>query len=405
MRSTFGVSEFANHISTYDAASVAGLRAAGSIVFGKSNMPPYAADLQSNNEIFGVTNNPWDPGRTPGGSSGGAAAALAAGLTGLEIGTDMGGSIRVPAAWCGVYGHKPTPGLVSQFGDVGRTPRYASLDLFTPGPMGRGAEDLQLGLQTMMAFDATGRRPVTAVLARPSISRLEEVRVAAWLDDVACPVSADVVAVLEQAVETMESAGCRVIRSPRLPLPTRDMIDLWERLFAAAAWSEDDLEAVEELVLSEPGRFPIAQVVIDSARMSHAEWLAADEQRAALVAAWSRFFADYDVLLCPAAVVVAPQHHPPNTLLQARTIVINGQVRPYWDIFTWAGLTTLGSLPSTVCPVGLTEFGLPVGMQIAAAPGHDLTSIRFGTLLESLLGGFVPPPLFGSSNSSGVSQR
>lgn len=391
MRATFGASEFAHHVSTYDAASVAGLRAAGAIVFGKSNLPPFAGDLQSDNEIFGATNNPWDLGRTAGGSSGGSAAALAAGLTGLELGTDMGGSIRVPAAWCGVYGHKPTFGLVSQYGDVGHTPRYGSWDLFTHGPMARAAEDLRLGLEAIMAFDATGLRAGQTTLPTAALGELRGARVAAWLDDPACPIADDVAVVLGGAVEAMAEAGCRVTYSPALPLGTGDMIDLWEELFAATAWTEADLSGLDELMRPDPDKYPIAATVLKAARMSHAAWMLADERRAALSVEWSRFFEDYDVLVCPAAVVAAPEHQSP-TALPTRTLTINSEVRPYWDVFTWTGLTTLGNLPATVAPIGHTVQGLPVGIQIAAAPHHDLTSIKFAELLQALLGGFVPPP-------------
>jgi len=182
LRSTGGATELAEHVPTVDAPVVASLRRAGAIVFGKTNLPRWSGDLQSFNALFGTTNNPWDLTRTPGGSSGGAAAAVAAGLTSFEIGTDIGGSIRLPAAYCGVYGHKPSFGLVPGLGYLDHARGGTTeADVNVLGPLARSAEDLEL-LLGLIAGPTPDRAPAWRVELPPARHRsLAEYRVAAWL--------------------------------------------------------------------------------------------------------------------------------------------------------------------------------------------------------------------------------
>ena len=172
LTTTSGAPELADHVPARDADAVARLKSAGAIVFAKTNLPLYAGDMQTYNQLFGRTNNPWDLTRTPGGSSGGAAAALATGMTLLELGSDIGGSIRNPSHCCGTYGHKPTWGLVSQRGHIPGPPgTMAPADLNVVGPMGRSVQDLVLGLD-VLGVDAFG---LPGAVAPPVPARLASI--------------------------------------------------------------------------------------------------------------------------------------------------------------------------------------------------------------------------------------
>src|SRR5882724_2015195 len=187
MRTTSGAPELSDLVPHEDAWPVARLREAGAIIFGKTNLPIYAGDLQSYNEVFGTTNNPYDPARTPGGSSGGSAAALACGFTPLELGSDIGGSIRLPSHMSGVVGHKPSYGIVPSHGQIPGPPGTLTLaDLAVAGPMARTVEDLELGL-SLIAGPNRWEKPAWRLKLPPPRSRTQKrYRVAAWLDDPFC---------------------------------------------------------------------------------------------------------------------------------------------------------------------------------------------------------------------------
>jgi amidase len=203
---TWGLTELKDNIPTANALAVDRLLAAGAVIFGKTNVPVLLADSQSYNPVYGTTNNPWDTSRTPGGSSGGAAAALAAGLTGLELGSDIGGSIRNPAHYCGVFGHKPTYGIAPPRGQALRGSVAAS-DISVIGPLARSAEDLALALDIIARPD-----PVEAVgwrldLAAPRGEALADYRIAVMLDDPNCEVDREVQDILQRLVDFLAGQG------------------------------------------------------------------------------------------------------------------------------------------------------------------------------------------------------
>src|SRR5579859_5305594 len=216
MRTTSGAPELSAFVPAEDAWPVARLREAGAIVFGKTNLPIYAGDLQSYNEVFGTTNNPYDASRTPGGSSGGSAAALACGFTPLELGSDIGGSIRLPSHMSGVVGHKPSYGIVPAHGQIPGPPGTLSLaDLAVAGPMARTVEDLILGLN-ILAGPNRWEQPAWRLKLPPPRSRtLKRYRVAAWLDDPTCRVEPESHELLEKAARTLADAGVRVDHEAR----------------------------------------------------------------------------------------------------------------------------------------------------------------------------------------------
>jgi amidase len=397
MPTTSGAPELAGHFAPRNADAAQRLVDAGAVIFGKTNTPLYAGDIQTFNAVYGTTNNPWDLARAPGGSSGGSAAALAAGLTPLELGSDIGGSIRNPAHFCGVYGHKPSYAIVSDRGHIPPAPgQLAPSDLDVIGPLARAPEDLELALSVLAA-----PRPEHAIawrleLPEPRRRRLAEFRVAAWLADAAGPpVSAEVAALLDAAVGRIEAAGARVDRSLR-PVDAAASHRVYLRLLYAVmsagfppaviqgfergyrALAEDDASAIADLVRGAAG--------------PHRTWLRDDEERWRLRARWAALFRDVDVLLCPIMPVAATPHDP--TPITERNVDVDGRPVPAVDLVFWAGLVTLVGLPSTVVPIGRTRAGLPVGMQVVAPYLEDRTGIQFAKCLEDVLGGFVPPPAF-----------
>ncbi len=204
IRSTGGATELTDHVPEVDAPAVARLRGAGAIVFGKTNAPRWSGDIQTFNDVFGTTNNPWDRTRTPGGSSGGAAAAVAAGLTSFELGTDIGGSVRIPSHFCGVFGHKPSYGVVSQRGyldHVGGGVIDADINVF--GPMARSAADLDLLLGVLAGPDRELATAWRLELPPPRHDDLGSYRVGLWLDDPVGEVATEMGDVLSAAADAL----------------------------------------------------------------------------------------------------------------------------------------------------------------------------------------------------------
>lgn len=396
LRTTCGHPPLAAHVPAEDAIAVARLRLAGAVIFGKTNTPALAADVQTYNPLFGTTRNPWDLARTPGGSSGGAAAALAAGLTGGEVGSDIGGSIRTPASWCGVYGHKPTWGLVPQRGHIPGPPgTLAEADLSVVGPLGRSADDLALGLEVLAGPAPEAGVAWSLELPEPRSERLRGHRVAAWLDDPVCPVDAAVGGVLAETVEALRKAGVAVDERARPDVALGDVVDTYMELLIpvvlAGLPAEQERQLAETAAALPPEQAgPLARTVRNLA-LTHREWLAADERRARVRATFRAFFRDVDVLLMPVVPVPAIPHDSERPI-PLRTITVDGAERPYESLFAWIAPATMAYLPATVAPVGRTPAGLPVGLQIVGPYLEDRTTIHFARELAEIVGGFVPPP-------------
>jgi len=369
---------------------------AGAVVFGKTNLPRYADDMQSYNEIYGTTNNPWDPTRSPGGSSGGSAAALASGLTGLELGTDIGGSIRSPAHYCGVYGHKPSFGLVSRRGHIPPSPGVLSVrDISVAGPMGRAADDLDLALDVIAGPDKAQATAWRLALPPARHADLKSYRVAAWLDDPACPVDEGVLAPLVQAVEGLRGAAVEVDDSARPDLGLADSHDIYVSLLYSVyglSLPDDRFEHFAALAQELPATDTTTRARFARAvTQPHRDWLATEERRQQLRARWAAFFTDFDVLLAPVVSTAAFAHDHSQPMNQ-RTLVVNGAPRPYLDQLIWAGLAGVCYLPATAAPVGFTPAGLPVGVQVIGPYLEDRTPIDFARRLADVVGGYVRPP-------------
>ena len=289
MRSTCGATELRDHIPSEDAPAVAALRAAGAVIVGKTNVPRWCnADTETHNELYGTTNNPWDLGRSVGGSSGGSAAAVAAGLSSCDLGTDIGGSVRIPSHYCGTYALKPSFGVVPQLGylsheGAGRV--GADMNVF--GPITRSADDLALLLDVLAGPNPEDALAWRLALPVPRRSRLSEYRIGTWFDEPDLPVAAAYRVVLERAGDELRAAGAHVEAS-HPSVGFREQLDLWMALAGSAASP------------SLPGEIQAA------ASGTHLRWLRNHERREVLRDRWRAWFDDYDALLCPVVLTAAP---------------------------------------------------------------------------------------------------
>ena len=370
VRSTGGAIELQNNVPTRDAPVVRAVKAAGAIVIGKTNLPRWSGDVQTFNEMFGTTVNPWNAERVPGGSSGGAGAAVATGLTSFEIGTDIGGSIRIPASFNGVFGHKPSWGIVPSTGYLDHLAGGTTeADINVLGPLARSADDLELLLKILLRKD----RPLVADLAPPP-DDVRSLRVAAWLDDPFCPVDGEVLDVMSAAVDRLEASGVSVNRKarPEVDPDAASNLGLW-LVFEAMTQSTPNAPV--------EGR----------ATNSHRAWLDAHMAREAIRAKWADFFTRYDAVLMPVCFVPPFAHIQTGELAQ-RTIPCNGSQRMYIDLVRWTILTGMAYLPATVPPVGLGTSKLPIGMQVVGPYGGDLRTIRLAGHIAAQCGGYRPPP-------------
>jgi amidase len=394
MPTTWGLPDLKDNMPPRNALAVDRLLAAGVVLFGKTNVPAWLADWQSYNDVYGTTNNPWDLARTPGGSSGGSAAALAAGLTGFDAGSDIGSSIRNPAHYCGVYGHKPTFGIVPPRGQA-LPGRVAQGDISVIGPMGRSAEDLALGLSVMAGADEIDGAGWQLELPPPRQKALRDFKVALMLTDPVSEVDAEVQARLQALADFLAKKKARVSDTARPAIDSEEAQRLYIFLLRAATAGRQTPEQFRQNVEIARGLAPGDERYY--ARMmrantaSHRDWLAANEARHKMRWRWAEFFRDWDLLLCPVAASVAfPHDHEGER--HDRTIVVNGRRVPTTDQLFWAGYTGMAYLPSTVAPCGFTPAGLPVGVQIVGPQYGDRACIGLARLLEREFQGFVPPP-------------
>jgi amidase len=397
LRTTSGFVPLSNHVPATNATAVQRLLDAGAVVFGKTNVPQLAGDWQSFNAIFGTTGNPWNVTRTPGGSSGGSAAAVAAGLSSFELGSDIAGSIRVPAHWCGIYGHKPTYGLIPMRGHIPGPPgTVGEVDLAVAGPLARSARDLDLLLRVLAGPSPERAKGWVLELPRARRRGLHEYRVAAWLDDEAFSIDPSYRALLQSTIEELRSTGITVDEKARPPFSLAQMNDLYGRLvwpIMSAGSSPDEFEAMLRQASEQPpdslDPFTIASRC-GTAR--HRDWIVANEIRHQLRAGTDEFFERFDVLLTPVNQVAAIPHDQ-SELMFSRTVTIGAERRPYSDLMAWIATATALLLPSTVAPIGRTSDGLPVGVQIIGPYLEDATTIHFATLLEEAVYAFAAPPL------------
>jgi len=372
LHTTWGNPAFADHVAGTDATVARRLREAGAILVGKTNVAFMLGDFgQTANELHGVTGNPWDPARTPGGSSGGAAAATAAGLTFLEYGSDLVGSVRLPAALCGVYGLKPSVGIVPLTGFQPPGPPAGPSDMTymsAVGPLARSAADLRVALAATAGPEGPAAAAYRWSLAPPRHTRLADFRVGVVLDHPLAPVSGEVAAALSGAVDALDRAGAKPVEGwPDGIDPAREAGSFGFHVGLFLAYQQHDQDLPEL-----------------------ADAFEHERRRMAARAAWSRYFDEVDVFLCPASFT-PPFPHDPRPL-EARTIATPEGERPYGSLAFWMAHASLPGLPAVAAPVGRTPAGLPVGAQVLGPLFEDDTAITFAGLLGEVTGGYQPPP-------------
>jgi amidase len=374
LHTTWGNPAYKDFEADSDATVAQRLRQAGAIIVGKTNVAFMLSDFgQTANELFGVTNNPWDTTRTPGGSSGGTAAALSAGMTFLEYGSDLVGSIRIPASFCGVYGLKPSAGIVplSGFQPPGSPAGPSDMMYMSAvGPLGRSAHDLRTALSVTGGPEGQVAKAYSWALSPSRHTRLEDFRVGVVLDHEHAPVSSEVLTQLSDAVDAFARAGATVVEGwPDGVDPVRDYesFGFHVRLFFAFQQPGEDFATISQVIEHE-------------------------HRRMASRVAWNRYFDDVaDVFLCPVNFTPAFPHD--SRPFEQRTITTPEGERPYNDQTFWVSHASLPGLPAVSAPIGRTPSGLPVGAQIMGSLYEDDTAITFAELFTDVIGGYEPPPL------------
>ncbi len=375
-----------------DADAVAQVRKAGAVIWGKTNVPVMAADWQSANGLYGASCNPWDLNRTPGGSSGGAAAALAARVTPIEIGSDIGGSLRVPAGFCGVFAHKPTWGMVSQRGHVPPTPgSYAERDLNVVGPMARSARDLRLLLSVIEDGPLAARAPG---------ADLTSAKIAVWVDEPAFALDPEVREAVLRLAGELGAAGASV-ETIKSPVDANQLLTSYQTLLGAVLGQDLPDRMVRSMEFTRPlaklalrrGAGPLSTAAMTMAYTArHSEWLAADAVRARLRHEILGVFDRFDAILAPIAPVQAFPHDLRS--FQKRSLrTTEGASHPYVSMLQWIALATALRLPATAVPAGLSASGLPVGAQLIGPPGADGRLLALAQSIDEDIRGFQPPPL------------
>ncbi len=391
---TWGNPAWKDNIAAGNAVVVERLLKAGAVIYGKTNVPLMLMDSQSYNEVYGTTNNPWDTARGPGGSSGGEATALAAGLSALGAGSDIAGSLRNPAHYCGVYGHKPSWGLIPPRGHSA-SGTLTPTDISVVGPMARHAEDLAVAMQVLAGPDLLQEAVWRVALPPPRHRRLGGFRVAVWTRSPLCEIDSSITERFAVATAALRQTGAVVDEAAHPPFDDAEHNRLFMLLLRAATASrlgDEDFAAQQRVAATiAPDDMSFRATAARGAAVGHRDWGKASETRTRLRHQWREFFQQFDVLLAPIASTPAfPHDHNPDR--DRRMVTVNGKPAPSGDQRFWAGPASLSYLPATAAPLGLNAVGLPVGLQVIGAEGEDLTTIEFARLLAAEIGGFVPPP-------------
>jgi amidase len=394
LRTTGAYTPLAEHVPTTDATAVARLKAAGAIVFGKTNLPVLSGDYQSDNPIFGRTNNPWNVAHGPGGSSGGSAAAIAAGLTALELGSDYSGSIRIPAHYCGVYGLRPSEWRVPTTGHIPPLPGQPRLDghVNTIGPLARSLDDIELALRLIAGPDGQDWQVPPAPLPVSRERPLAELHLA-WTDDFGVAVSSDTATAIHGLASELGQRGARIEQhSPAAD--GADLADAWETIFelamleSGAAEADDAEELLARITATSDPDDPPVRGLLRGARGGLPGYLAALTRRHALQTALGHFFERYDALLCPAAVCPAIPHWPTGT-----PILVDERPVPYW----LAGIAyscpfSVAGYPALIIPLARSREGLPIGLQIVGPRWSETQLLDVARQIDAIAGGFQQPP-------------
>lgn len=393
--STWGVPDWRDNIAETDSTVVRRFRDAGAVLYGKTNVPQKLIEGQSFNAVYGTTNNPWDTARTPGGSSGGSAAALACGFSAVEAGSDIGSSIRNPAHYSGVFGLKPTWGIIPQLGHM--PPGWlGDFDIGVMGPLARSAKDLGLFLDVLAGPDDFSDAAWKLNLRGDDRRDLKDFRIALKFSDPNCAVEQAYVDALYRFADQLAKAGATV-RELEPDLDTDRLNDVYFLLLRAAmspGISDEEIEGWRADMETPAGQKNLRMLRsrVDGNAMRHSHWLTLNNERRHFRRAFDAFFKDWDILLAPVSAGPAFPHDHKGERWERR-LIINGKDVPETDQLFWAGYSGLVHLPSTVGPMDRID-GLPVGYQAIAGHGRDRTALAFSEAVEQRFGGFTPPPGF-----------
>jgi amidase len=397
---TWGIPAHKDFYPREDALAITRIKNAGGVILGKTNVPLGLGDWQSFNDIYGTTNNPYDLTRTPGGSSGGSAAALAAGYGALSLGTDLAGSLRVPAFHCGISAHKSTQGLVPFRGHT--PPPFPPLphdrDMGVIGPMARSVADLSLLLDVIAGPDPLeAGKAYKLSLPAARHDALKNFRVLVIDSDPLMPTGAVMRSTIESLSVGLEKAGVKIARgSPLWPNLTAAS-SLFMRMllsFLSVTFPSEVYAGAVAAAANLPAEATSLQAErLRGIALSHRDWVMADSARSQLRAQWRALFESFDAVICPIMPTTAfPHDHSPEQ--EKRRINIDGRDFSYPDQMAWSGIANLTGFPATQIPLGLSPDGLPVGVQIVGPWLEDRTPLKLAELIEREFGGFVPPPAF-----------
>ncbi len=388
---TSGAPELKDHITDFDATVVTRMRKAGGVILGKTNLPVHALDMQTYNPIYGTTNNPWDLTRTTGGSTGGGAAAVAAGLTYLETGSDIGGSIREPSNFCGVFGHKPTVHVVPKTGFNPPGPPSLPNVLSVCGPLARSAGDLKAAMEVLGGPDGLDAAAYSWKMPPARRANLKEYKVRFVIDDPMCPVVPEVKEQLHGAVEALVKAGATVEEGWPEGINPLEQLELYLQILLLSIPPQAPPPA-DKIPPAGFSSVNIVQLAMKTMGMNARAYVDLQNKRIQAQYQWQGFFKDYDAFLMPTNFLPAfPHDHSEPMML--RTLETSLGKRAYLDLLYWISFATMTGLPATVAPVGRTkDHNLPVGLQIMGPYLEDGTTIDLAGRLTEVSGGYAPPP-------------
>jgi amidase len=387
-----GIVPLKDHRPAQDGPIARAVFAAGACLLGKTNIPEAVADWQADSEVYGRTNNPWDLSRTPGGSTGGGSAALAAGLTPLEIGSDIGGSIRVPAAYCGVYGHRPSQTAVPTPGafPLADLPN-PSIVMGVQGPLARSARDLELLLDVVsgpVVGEAVGWR---LDLPPARHDRLVDFRVAIMPPLDSAQPSEAMRGKVDELAALLGEVGATVAET----MPTLGdgyFHDYGMLLTAITTQAQSREQREAESVRLADHEDPFARAMAAGLTLDAPALFQLLNRRERARLTWREFFTEWDILVSPAALDAAFPHQ--TRPQQERTLAVDDRTVRYSTNMVYPMIPIFAGQPATAFPAGLNADGLPLGLQAIGPYLEDRTTLRFAQLLEAEWRGFEPPPAF-----------
>ncbi|HPI91748.1 MAG TPA: amidase [Deltaproteobacteria bacterium] len=425
LKTTNSVPELAGYVPGFDATVVERIRKAGAVILGKTNLPPMAMDTQTNSPVFGITNNPWDLKRTPGGSSGGEAAAVAAGMTALGMGNDIGGSIRIPSHFCGIYGIKPTENFVSTQGispGIQGAEFRAVRHMACCGPMARSVEDLRLGLTVIAGPDTKDPDVPWVDLQQPPARNIKDLRMA-WTDGFGgVPVTAETMQALRAFTDKLAAQGCRMERMnealfvSHMKAVSPEAQDLYgmkaeghDTIGFKEAWTTYGKLMDMELGVYQPSFFRFISYVFGGSfrkdvpmltmvyPFSYEKYLKVLTERDFFVSAMDAYLSDRDVLLCPVSCTAAYEHiapwryFGPYPAYKTQVMVDGKPVNYLVANMSYTSIFNLTGNPVVVIPIGYTKDGMPIGVQIVGRRWRDMELLSIAEQLDKVAAAYRRP--------------